>query len=68
MPIIAIRTSEQTLKRFEQIHEKLGLKTKSQTFEVLVFSEGKENVSLSERLKTMETKLNNLIKLTEEPL
>ena len=68
MPIFRVRTNDQTIKRFEQLHEKLGLKTKGQTFDALVFSQGKENFSLSEKLKTMETKLNNLMEFTEEPL
>ena len=68
MPIFRVRTNDQTIKRFEQLHEKLGLKTKGQTFESLVFSEGKESVSLPEKLKTVETKLNNIMELMEEPL
>lgn len=68
MPIIRVRTTEQTIKRFEQLHEKLGLKTKGQTFETLVFSEGKEDTPISQKLKSLETKLNNLLELTEEHL
>jgi hypothetical protein len=68
MPILRVRTTEQTIKRFDQIHEKLGLKTKGLTFETLVFSEGKEDSPISQKLKALETKLNNILELTEEHL
>jgi hypothetical protein len=68
MPIFRVRTNDQTIKKFEQLHEKLGLKTKGQTFETLVFSEKKEDTPLPHKLKMLETKLNNLMELTGEHL
>ena len=63
----SVRTSQDAQKRFEQIHEKLGFKNKGQTFEALVFREGKEGNSITKRLKTIETKLDHLVEWTSEP-
>lgn len=67
MENFSVRTSEEAKKRFEQIHEKLGLKNKGQTFEVLVFREANEENSTAKRLKAIEIKLDYLVDWTSEP-
>ena len=67
MANFAVRTSEEAQKRFNQIHKKLGLKNKGQTFEALVFRESEEEASNIKSLKAIEEKLDYLVEWTSEP-
>ena len=55
-------------EKIADVLEKVGLKTKGQTFEALVFNAGQSEDSTFERLKSIETKVDTVVEWINEPV